>query len=152
MHIKSNLKYSVLLLLLTFSKIFALPFSYDNYSKIPLLKYSFSFNGKDWFQSKDSPSLAPKGFKTVEFGNSIPPIWKIETKNNISLFCWNTHDREKKEVPSIVTLTLPNFMTLDDLLLDVINEGPDFISIGIIDMEGDDLYSNRLDCEIKTNI
>lgn len=127
----------------------ALKFSYDNYSDIPLLKYSFSFNDKDWFESDDTKALAPKGFKTIEFGDSLPISWAISAPAGKTLSCITQGDHEKKPVKNIVTLNSPSAAKKNDLLLDIIdtNNRGSFLA-GITDLDGERQYSNFIECTI----
>ena len=127
---------------------YGLQFSVDNYSSAPILKYSFTFNGKDWFEHQDVMYLNPWGFKTINFSGSIPIAWKIEVDNGI-LECQNYCSKEKSKVTNVVTLNFPEFMQENDLLLDVINLGNNKIMANIIDLNGNRIYSNTISCEIK---
>jgi len=127
----------------------ALHFSYDNYSGIPLLKYSFTFDGNNWFKSDDANLLAPKGFKTVEFGDSIPVSWEISPPAGKTLSCWQQGDHEKKSVKSIVTLTSHKSTKEDNLLLDVIDSTASGFIVGIIDLDGEQRFSNVIECTIS---
>lgn len=126
----------------------ALKFSYDNYSRVPLLKYSFTFNNNNWFQSDDANMLAPKDFKTMEFGDSVPVSWEISPPSGKTLSCWQQGDHEKKSVKSIVTLTSLKFAKEDDLLLDIIDSDTNSFMAGIIDLDGERRYSNFIECTI----
>jgi hypothetical protein len=142
-----------ILSLLFSSQSQALKFSYDNYSKIPNLEYSFTFNGIDWFQheSKHDGSLVlnPKEFKTIEFKPSIPLAWKVEDITGGEIHCWDYYDKNKKEVKNIITLNEKKFTKNNDLLLDIIDAGQNNILVSIIDMDGNQAYSNTLICSFN---
>jgi hypothetical protein len=127
----------------------ALKFSYDNYSKIPSLEYSFTFNGNDWLQRNDATVLNPQEFKTIEFKPSIPLSWKIEDTTGKKIHCWDYFDKHKKPVKNIVTLNETKFTKESDLLLDIIDTGTNSILISIIDMDGNKTYSNTIACYVE---
>jgi len=128
------------------SAIFALHFSYDNYSNIPLLKYSFSFTGKNWFKSDEASALEPQGFKTIDFGKNIPYFWEIEPPAGQTLSCWKLNDHDKKPIKSI--LEIKEEVKQDNLLLDVIDsDKQNFIAV-ITDLDGEHKYSDFIECNI----
>ena len=130
------------------SSCFALNFSFDNYSSIPLLKYSFSFTGKNWFRPDEGSELEPKGFKTVEFGNTLPTYWEITAPSGKALTCWKMNDHEKKPIKSILTLESPEKIQRNDLLLDIINgNNQTFIAV-ITDLDGEKKYTDFIECSI----
>lgn len=146
---KTNIFLIALGILLFASSILALNFSYDNYSQIPLLKYSFSFTGKNWFKTDEANELASKGFKTVEFGNAIPLFWEIESPAGKTLNCWKLGDYEKKPTKAILTLKDSEYAKEDNLLLDIIDGNAHNFRAVIIDLDGEKQYSNFIECDIS---
>ena len=59
-----------------------------------------------------------------------------------------TANKRKKIVANIVTLKEKKFVTEPDLLLDVIDNGPNGILMYIIDLNGNRIYSNMVECHV----
>ena len=127
----------------------ALQFSYDNYTKIPQLQYSFSYDGKTWFQHVANSVLNPREFITLEFGAMLPLAWKVTAMGGKKMHCWRANDARKKPVSNIVTLKQQKFVQEPDLLLDVIASGSRGLLMHIIDLDGNGNYSNIIECHIE---
>lgn len=127
----------------------ALQFSYDNYTKISQLQYSFSFDGYCWFQHVDSSVLSSREFRTLEFGKVLPLAWKVTVVDDKKMHCWRANDQQKKPVPNIVTLKQQKYTHEPDLLLDVIPSGSQGLLMHVIDLDGNKVYSNTIECYIE---
>lgn len=150
MNIRNKLlKLAFLLSIILFTpSILALLFAYDNYSHVPLLKYSFSFTGKNWFKPDEINSLEPKGFKTIEFGNTLPALWEITPAAGKALTCWRMDDLDKKPIKSILVLKAPETIKQDNLLLDVTDSGNQNFTAVITDLDGEKQYSDFVECNV----
>ncbi|MEI8054761.1 MAG: hypothetical protein WCH10_02010 [bacterium] len=126
----------------------ALEFHYDNYSRVPSLKYSFTFDGYNWLSNNNELLLDQQEFRTIEFGSLAPLAWKVDAPSGKKIHCFDLFDQQKNEVKNIVTLKDAKFAERDDLLLDVIDDGASGILVSIISADGDRIYSNAISCSI----
>jgi len=144
-------KISLLVLALFLSSTsYALKFSYDNYSEIPGLKYSFTFNGQDWitpdiFGANSAAILNRHKMGEVKFAE-LPKAWKIEAPDRTNFHCWNKSD-EQKVFNNILTLSNAKFAHKNELLLDIIDNDIG-IMMHITDMNGNEVYSNTIVCSV----
>lgn len=144
-----------LLLILTLflsSTSHALKFTYDNYSEISGLKYSLTFNGRDWVTpdifGASSPTILNSYKMSAVKLAELPKAWKIEAPNKTKFHCWDRSDEQKK-FNNILTLKKAEFIDRDDLLLDIIDHDASGILMHITDMDGNGVYSNTIICSIE---
>jgi len=119
-------------------------FSYDNYSNVANLKYSYLSSTHNWI---NLGTLIPHDYKTLQFENEIPAAWKIEVKDNSKLQCVEYYSRQP--ITNTITLKDKKFTTENNLLLDVLsqNGSNEFIAYIITeDGDGFNYYSNVIDC------
>ena len=135
-----------LAILILSQQLLALEFFYDNYSKIPLLHYSFSFDGNTWQTGDSKLALMPKTTRAMEFA-TIPTAWRITTAEGKHITCRDVFT--KKPCQNIVTLSNPDFAKNDQLLLDIIDYDTNEILIRIIDIDGNKSYSNTISCLLE---
>lgn len=146
-------KISLLVLVLFLSSTsHALKFSYDNYSEISGLKYSFSFNGQDWvtpdvFGASSPAILNRHNMGAVKFAE-LPKAWKIEAPDKAKFHCWDKAD-EEKSFNNILTLSNAKFAHKNELLLDIVDIDSANISMHITDMDGNGVYSNTIICSVE---
>jgi hypothetical protein len=144
-------KTALILVLFLSSASYALKFSYDNYSDITGLKYSFTFNGQDWITpdvfGANSPAILNRHkLSDVRFAQ-LPKAWKIEAPDKTKFHCWDKSD-EQKTFNNILTLNNIKFAHKNGLLLDVVDNDVG-VSMHITDIDGNGVYSNTIICSIE---
>ncbi|MCL5260794.1 MAG: hypothetical protein M1561_03815 [Gammaproteobacteria bacterium] len=127
--------------------VFALQFSIENYSGFATLSYDYSLDGKNWNWCGYLPAVTenPQSFVNLNFFRHVPISWRLEATRGKKLQCtdYTTH----QPTPSIVTLKDKSLVEKDMLILDVLGENTlDKFTAQIIDLDGEEIYSNTIEC------